>query len=109
MSLFLCRVGYTADAFKGMIAKPEDRSVPVKALFEAGGMKLLHMWFSPSTLEMIMIVEGDVVAGTTVEMVVMASGAIASLSMSELVTTKQQLDAMKAAATVAAKYRGPGK
>jgi uncharacterized protein with GYD domain len=109
MSLFLARPRYTADAYKGMIAKPEDRAAPVKALFEAAGAKLLHMWFSPSTLEAIMIVEGDTVARTTVEMVVMASGAIADLSTIELITTQQQLDAMKAAAAVAAKYRGPGK
>jgi uncharacterized protein with GYD domain len=92
-----------------MIAKPEDRSPPVEALFEAAGMKLLHIWFSPSTFEMIMIVEGDVLAGTTAEIVVMASGAIAELSTIELITTQQQLDSMKAAATVAAKYRVPGK
>jgi len=108
MSLYLCRVGYTADAFKGMIAKPEDRSAPVKAMFEAAGMKLLHIWFSPSTFETIVIVEGNVVAGSTAEIVVMASGAIAGPSTIELITTQQHLDAMKGAATVAAKYRVPG-
>ena len=81
-----------------MIAKPEERSPPVKALFEAAGTKLLHIWFSPSTFE-IMIVEGDVLAGTTAEIVVMASGAIAELSTIELITIQQQLDTTKAAAT----------
>jgi hypothetical protein len=69
----------------------------------------LHIWFSPSTLEAIMIVEGNVVAEATADMVVMASGTIADLSTIELITTQQQLDAMKAGAAVAAKYRGPGK
>jgi uncharacterized protein with GYD domain len=92
-----------------MIANPEDRAAPVKALFEAAGMKLQHIWFSPSTFETIMIVEGDIVAGTTAEIVVMASGAVADLSTIELITTQQHLGAMKAAATVAAKYRAPGK
>jgi len=109
MSLYLARARYTADAFKGMIAKPEDRGAPVKALFEAAGAKLLHIWFSPSTLEAIMIVEGNVVAEATAEMVVMASGTIADISSIELITTQQQLDAMKAGAAVAAKYRAPGK
>ena len=72
-------------------------------------MKLLHMWFSPSTFETIVIVEGDVVAGAMAECVVMASGAIADLSTIELITTQQQLDALKGATAVAAKYRAPGK
>ena len=109
MGLYLCRVHYTPEAFKGMVAKPEDRFAPVKTLFETAGMKLLHMWFSPSSFETIVIVEGDVVAGTTAEIVVMASGAVADLSTIELITTQQHLGAMKAAATVAAKYRAPGK
>ena len=109
MSLYLARARYTADAFKGMITKPEDRGAPVKALFEAAGAKLLHIWFSPSTLEAIMIVEGNIVAEATAEMVVMASGTIADISSIELITTQQQLDAMKAGAAVAAKYRAPGK
>jgi hypothetical protein len=43
------------------------------------------------------------------EFVVMASGAIADLSTIELITTQQQLDALKRATAVAAKYRAPGK
>ncbi len=39
----------------------------------------------------------------------MASGAIADLSTIELITTQQQLDALKGATAVAAKYRAPGK
>jgi len=109
MSLFLVRGRYTADAFKGMIAKPEDRSGPIKAMFEAAGMRLLHSWFSPSTLEIIVVVEGDVVAGTSAATVVIASGAITDLSTIELITTQQQLDALKGATAVAAKYRAPGK
>jgi len=109
MGLYLCRVHYTPEAFEGMVAKPEDRFAPVTTLFETAGMKLLHMWFSPSSFETIVIVEGDVVAGTTAEIVVMASGAVADVSTIELITTQQQLDAMKGAAAVAARYRVPGK
>lgn len=56
MSLYLCHVHYTPEAFRGMVAKPEDRLAPVKTLFETAGMKLLHTWFSPSTFETIVIV-----------------------------------------------------
>jgi hypothetical protein len=60
------------------------------------------------TLEIIVIVEGDVVDGATAEMVIAASGAIVDLSTIELITA-QQLDAMKSSGTMAAKYRVPGK
>jgi uncharacterized protein with GYD domain len=109
MGLYLARARYTPEAFKGMIAKPADRAAPAKAMFEAAGGKLLHFWFSPSTLEAIMVVEGNVIAEVTAEMVVLGSGAIADMSSIELITAEQQLDAMKAAAAVAAKYHGPGK
>ena len=69
----------------------------------------MHSWFSPSTLEIIVVVEGDVVAGTSAATVVIASGAIIDLSTIELITTQQQLDALKGATAVAAKYRAPSK
>jgi hypothetical protein len=50
-----------------------------------------------------MIIEVDIVAGAMAEFVVMTSGTI------ELITTQQQLDALKGATAVAAKYHAHGK
>lgn len=109
MGLYLTRARYTQEAYKGMIAKPENREGMARALFEAAGMKLQHIWFSPTTYEIVVIGEGTATAGTTATMVVMASGGFADVQSMELITTEQQFEAMKAGAAVAQKFRAPGK
>ena len=109
MGLYLSRTRYSEQAFKGMIARPEDRTAAMKALFDGAGMKLLHAWFCPQTCEAIMITEGDLVPGATAVIAGMASGGITDSSTIELMTMQQLFEAMKGAAAVAAKYRVPGK
>lgn len=108
MSLYMLRAQYTPDAFRGMVAKPADREGPGRAVFEAAGMKLQHIWYSAKG-EIVCIAEGDSVNGATVAMVVNASGALCNATMEELLTPAQQLAAMKAAGEVAGKYKPPGK
>ncbi|HEX9867060.1 MAG TPA: hypothetical protein VGC99_00455 [Candidatus Tectomicrobia bacterium] len=108
MSIYLTRACYTQEAFQGMIGKPEDREGIAKAMFDAAGMKLHHIWYSGNG-EVICVLEGNAVSGATVGMVVMASGAFDSVDSTELITMSQMVEAMKNAGTVAAKFRPPGK
>ena len=108
MSLYLTRAKYSQEAFKGMIANPSDREAAGRAMFEAAGIKLHHMWYSGNG-EVICVVEGNAVAGSTAGMVVMASGGFTDVESTELITMGQMVDAMKSAGTVAAKFRPPGK
>jgi uncharacterized protein with GYD domain len=109
MALYLTRARYSQEAYKGMIAKPENREAMARMLFEASGMKLQHVWYSPNTYEIIVVGEGDSVSGTTAAMVVLASGGFTDVQSIELLSMQQQFDAMKAGAAVAAKFRPPGK
>jgi uncharacterized protein with GYD domain len=108
MSLYLTRAKYSPEAFKGMIANPSDREAAGRAMFEAAGIKLHHMWYSGNG-EVICIVEGNAVAGSTAGMVTMASGGFISGESTELITMAQMTEAMKGAGVVAAKFRPPGK
>ena len=108
MSLFMVRAQYTPEAFKGMLAHPGDREGPARELFEAAGLKLQHIWYSAKG-EIVCIAEGNAVHGATVAMVVTASGSLCNASMEELLTTKQQVEAMRGASEVASRYRAPGK
>jgi uncharacterized protein with GYD domain len=108
MSIYLTRARYTQEAFKGMISQPEDREGIAKAMFDAAGMKLHHIWYSGNG-EVICVLEGSAVSGATVGMVVMASGAFDGVDSTELITMSQMVEAMKSAGTVAAKFRPPGK
>ena len=108
MSLYLIRAQYTHQAFQQMLAKPGDREAPARELFDAAGVKLHHIWYSGEG-EVICIAEGSPVSASTVSMVVKASGALAGVEITELITMKQQVEAMQGAAKVAEKYRPPGK
>jgi len=108
MSIYLTRARYSQESFKGMMAKPEDREVAAKAMFGAAGMKLHNMWYSGNG-DVVCILEGTLVSGAAVSMVVLASGAFTSVESTELMTMSQMVEAMGSAATVAAKFRPPGK
>ena len=108
MSLYLTRARYSQDAFKGMVASPSDREAAGRAMFEAAGIELHHMWYSGNG-EVICVVEGNAVAGSLAGMVVMASGGFTAVESTELITMGQMVEAMKGAGAVAAKFRPPGK
>src|SRR5664279_1993947 len=80
------------EAFKAMIANPSDREAAGRAMFEAAGVKLHHMWFSTNG-EVITIAEGDPVARSTIGMVVMASGGFSDGESTELITMSQMTEA----------------
>ncbi len=109
MSIYLTRAKYSPEAFKGMLAKPEDRTAAIQALCEVAGVKLLHLWYSPTTGEIIQITEGKIADGIPVSIVTMAAGTITEGSSLELVTMGQLAEGMKAAGALAAKFRPPGK
>lgn len=108
MSIYLTRAHYSQESFKGMSAKPEDREVAAKAMFGAAGMKLHNIWYSANG-DVICILEGTAVAGASVGMVVLASGAFTSVESTELLTMGQMVEAMGSAGAIAAKFRPPGK
>jgi uncharacterized protein with GYD domain len=109
MSIYLIRAKYSPEAFKGMLAKPEDRTATIKAFYEAAGVKLLHLWYSPMSGEIIAITEGTLTQGIPLGIVSMAAGTVTEGSSLELVTMEQLAEGMKAAGALAAKFRPPGK
>ncbi len=108
MSLYMGRARLSQEGIKGYIAKPEDRTASIRALYESAGMKLLHLWVTP-TFELISVAEGDPVKNTAHLGVALASGAITDGGFTELMTFEQMVEAMQRAGAVAAKYRPPGK
>jgi len=108
MSLYMGRGKLSQEAIKAYLAKPEDRTTAIKALYEAAGMKLLHVWATP-TFELISIAEGDPMRNAAHNGVALASGAITEVSWTELLTLEQLAVVMKDAAAAAGKYRAPGK
>jgi len=109
MSLYLSRAKYSPEGMKGLVAKPEDRTAAAKALYEAAGAKLLHLWFSASTGEVVSVLEATSSATTSLGAAIAASGAFTEGSVEELLTPAQHMEAMRAAANIMSRYRPPGK
>jgi uncharacterized protein with GYD domain len=108
MSLYLGRGQLSQEAIMGYISKPEDRTESIRALYEACGMKLLHLWATPA-FELISIAEGDTLKNATHGSVALSMGAVTEVSWTELTTMEQLAEAMQRAGAVAGKYRPPGK
>jgi uncharacterized protein with GYD domain len=90
------------------MAKPEDRTATLRAMYESCGMKLLHLWVLPS-MELVSIAEGDPIKNAAHMGVAVAGGAVTDVSFTELLTFEQLAEAMQRAAAIAGKYRQPGK
>jgi len=108
MSLYMGRGTLSQEAIKGYLAKPEDRTASIRALYEAAGVKLLHLWVLP-TFETIAIAEGDPIKNASLRGVQMASGVLTEGGWTELMTFEQLAEAIKRAGALVAKYRPPGK
>ena len=108
MCLYMYRAKYSQEAVKGMLAKPEDRTASLRAMYEAAGVKLLHLWLLPNW-EVMAIVEGDPIKNTSIGAVTYASGAVTEASATELMTFEQLAEATKLGGALAAKYRPPSK
>lgn len=109
MATYLTRATYTAEAFRGMIANPEDRTAAAKSVFKAAGLKLSSVHFSPSTGEVICVADGDGIQAAALDIAVMASGAFSSVSSIELISMADLQAAMQSAAKVAKKYSPPNR
>ena len=57
MPMFIAQGRFTADAVKGMMQTPEDRTEPVTKLFQAFGGKLVSWYLTSGEYDWLLIVE----------------------------------------------------
>ena len=106
MSIYMSRFAYNGASYKAMMDNPSDREAAAKAGFAAVGGKILHVYYSASTGELVCIGEGDATQVSAGRMITMAAGAT-SVSVEELITPSDMTSAMKLAGKVASQYRAP--
>lgn len=110
MSLYLARGKMSRESLRSLMAKPEDRTAALRSALEAAGGKLLQLWYSASTGEVIHVYEAPTpVASCSFSFMVLASGVIDDGTDEQLLTPAQFVEAMKGAANIVSKYRAPGK
>src|SRR5262245_14646491 len=106
MPHFMVQGSYTAEAWKKMIQKPEDREKIYRKLIEKAGGTLKAFYFAFGDNDVIAIFEApDAATAAALAMVAVSPGHIKHLATTPLMTVAETLDVMKKAGGL--KYQGP--
>ena len=108
MPHYLIQASYTAEAWKALLNKPENRSEAVRPVIEKLGGRIVHSWYAFGPHDIVAIVEmPDNVSAAAFSLAQSAGGALRSLETTPLLEFSEGLEAMKRASK--AGYRPPGK
>ncbi len=109
MPHYMFQARYSSDALKAMMANPEDREAPARALIEAAGGTLICMYFAMGQEDIVAIVDApDDETVAAVSMIIGASGSFSSGATTKLMTPQQAVVAMEKAKESVASYAPPG-
>jgi uncharacterized protein with GYD domain len=108
MSRYIITGSYTADAMKGMIAKPSDREAATRTLIEASGGKMESFLVTTGDADFSMIVTSDDQVGMIAALMAAgSSGAVTGLKTVQAFTSAEFTAAQKRAATMVPGYKAP--
>ena len=109
MTTYIVQGRYSAEAIKGMLAKPEDRTAAVAKLFEAAGGKLISYYLTFGEYDFLCVAEAPseqaVLAGL---IVTAAGGGVSNLKTTVAMSSGEAKKAFELAGKLAAAYRAPG-
>jgi len=109
MPIFITQGRYTADAVKGMIARPEDRASEVAKLIAAGGGKLLAYYVTFGDYDFMAISEGaDENSVAAVLFAAAAGGGVSHLRTTVAITSAEAKQAFGKAAQLTGAMRAAG-
>jgi uncharacterized protein with GYD domain len=98
MPNYLHQVAYTSEAWKSLIAQPQNRFDAVRAPIEKLGGKLLHGWFAFGDYDVVAITEmPDNVSAAAIAIAFAGGGACKSVQTTPLLTQQEAMSAMKKA------------
>ena len=101
-------VGYTAEAWRTLIKKPEDRGKAIQPVVEKLGGRIEGAWLAFGEHDLILIVEfPDNVSAAAFSLAATAGGALRGIKTTPLLAISEGIGAMKRAAESG--YRAPGK
>ena len=108
MGKYLIEETLASHGVAGVLEKPEDRTKPVRRVFEAAGCKLEQFYVSLIENKTYLIVEApDLESVYSVAVNFLAAGAALSIKCSPILTAAEAVPMLKRAA--GAGYRPPGK
>ena len=100
MPFYLIEVGYTSEAWKTQVNKPQDRSKALAPVIKKAGGKLIGFWYTFGDRDAILIVEmPNNVGAAALSLATAAGGAVRSFKTTPLLTVKEGIAAMRKAQT----------
>jgi uncharacterized protein with GYD domain len=110
MPMFITYASYSASGAKGLIDKPADRSAVIKALIEKAGGKLIALYFTTGSNDVVLVSEiADGSDAVALGMVVAASGSFSKIETVRAWTSSDFKGIAEKAAKIAGAYTPPGK
>jgi uncharacterized protein with GYD domain len=109
MPLFITYASYSHSGVKGLVNKPSDRSAAVKALIEKAGGKLVALYNTTGSNDVVLVSElADGSDAVAMGMAVAASGALSKIETVRAWTPSEFKGIAEKAARVAGAYTPPG-
>jgi uncharacterized protein with GYD domain len=106
MTVYMTQFSYTAEASAALAENPEDRSVPVKALAESVGGRLIGLWYSFGEYDGFIFFEApDTVAAATAVVAAGLGGQLKGTKTTVLLTVDEAMSAMGRAGKLV--YKAP--
>jgi uncharacterized protein with GYD domain len=109
MPLFITYASYSHSGVKGLVNKPSDRSGPVKALVEKAGGKVVAMYNTTGSNDVVLVTDlADGSDAVAIGMAVAASGALSRIETVRAWTPAEFKGIAEKAARVSSGYTPPG-
>lgn len=109
MALFITYASYSHSGVRGLVNKPADRSEAVRALIEKAGGKLVALYNTTGSNDVVLVSElADGTDAVAVGMAVAATGAISRIETVRAWTPSEFKSVAEKAAGIASAYSPPG-
>ncbi|MFZ1104553.1 MAG: GYD domain-containing protein [Hyphomicrobiaceae bacterium] len=109
MPIYISRGKFTADAVKGMLAKPENREEAVANLFKSVGGRLIGWYLTFGHHDWLVIGEfPDPKAAASAVLAAAAGGSLSDIETTVAMTAQEAAATFEAAGKVAQSFRSAG-
>jgi uncharacterized protein with GYD domain len=110
MPIYISRGRFTAEAIKGLLAKPEDREESVAKLFKSVGGRLIGWYLTFGSYDWLVIGEfPDEKAAASAVLAAAAGGSLAHIETTVAMTAKDAAATFGSAGKVAREFRSAGR
>jgi len=108
MPRYLHQFSYATESVKGMVASPQNRRETAAKVMEAGGGKLIDMYYTFGEFDGVAMSEfPSNTDAAAVALALGASGAFSRMETTVLIDMDDAVDAMKKASSVAKSFQPP--